>query len=774
MKLDSHSNKGSSARAGQRSRRGAFASLPLSAMAVAVLTATAPVTMAQEEGLSLEEVLVTARKREESLQDVPGAVTSLTKDLERATVRDFRDLEGLAPNLMVDAVMGVPGGAAIAIRGVSYQETEKTLDPSIGMIVDGVYLGSGNAGQILDNFDIGRLEVLRGPQGTLFGKNTIGGVINVQRTLPTKELGAKVSGNLGSHGQEDLKAVFNMPLGENSGLKVYGSTLNSDGYIENLAGEDVAGQDYISYGFSILSEPTDDFDIQFTYDFADDETDAGAWANFAGPDYLVCIIGGCSGVVDPDVTTQNDRNYSDMETDSYNLTMNWDVGAGVITSITGYRESEEHTRSEFDASQAALNDVTNNKWFEQFSQEIRFTSQASDNFQYVAGLYYWEADLKQDYVSQDIAFYLDQGAFYVAPDGRYGFANAPAHGIPDTAPGTTVPFGATQIANQTQETTSYAAFIQADWVFAEDWTLTVGGRYTYEEKDYLASQQQILMYDGQFWTPFIGPDAGGAPEKVFFPGEDDWSEFSPKIGVTYDLNEDAIVYASYAEGFKSGGFFGRLADYRIDTRYDPEYVETIEIGYKSTLMDGRAIANVTAFYTDYSDKQEEVIIGGGNTTVQNAADAEMAGVEFEGEMQISAAWSARTAIGYLDSEYKEFENGGVDISHLNPRNAPEWTFSAGTEYVLNVGDGEMAFNLNYRWTDDYDTNLMNSEAGKQKSHETVDASIHYSFLENYRVIVYGRNLTDERTRRVVDIPGLEAFGQSSMGDNYGIEFIANF
>ena len=757
-----------------------FAIKPLALAVLATGMSTAMPTIAQGEGLVLEEVLVTARKREESLQDVPAAVTSLSAELQRATLRDFRDLEGLAPNLVVDSVMGVPGGAAIAIRGVSYQETEKTLDPSIGMILDGVYLGSGNAGQILDNFDIARLEVLRGPQGTLFGKNTIGGVINVARSLPTKEWGGKISGTVGSDGQEDLRGLLNMPLGDNTGVKIYGTTLNSDGYVENLDGDDVGGQDYTSYGISILSEISDGFDIQFTYDNNEDDSDAGAWANFAPNDYLVCLIDerGCtpdgSG---PTKTTQNDRNRSNMETDAYNLTMNWDIGPGVITAITGYRDSDEATRSEFDASQVELNAVTNNKTFEQFSQEIRFTSQATDNFHYVAGLYYWDAELEQDYVSEDIAFYLDQTPFYFNPDGTYAFANAPLNGLPPLPglrEGAAVPFGAIQVADQEQDTTSYAAFIQADWTFAEKWTLTLGGRYTYEEKDYTASQQQILMNDGQFWTPYIGPNNGGAPEKVYFPDDDDWSEFTPRVGIAYDINDDSMAYASYAEGFKSGGFFGRLADYRIDTTYDPEYVDTYELGYRSTWLDGRAIANLTTFYSEYDDKQEEVIIEGGNTTVQNAAEMTMFGVEFEGQIQITAGWSLRTAVGYLDAEYDDFEYGGEDVSDLEPRNAPEWTFSAGTNYVASIGPGDLVVDLNYRWTDEYDTILLNNPVGLQDSAESVDLSISYFFLDHYTVRAYGRNLTDDETRRVVDIPGLESFGQYSQGDNYGVELIAEF
>ena len=192
--------------------------LKILSAAILASTVVPSVAVAKQAGLTLEEVIVTARKREETIQTVPVAVTALTKELQRSSVRNLQDIQQFVPNLLIDKVTALQGGAAIAIRGVSYQEIDKSLDPGIGVLIDGVYLGT-NSGQILENFDLERMEVLRGPQGTLFGKNTIGGAINIIRTTPTREWGAKVQGTWGDFGRQDVRGVFNAPLNEDGGLK---------------------------------------------------------------------------------------------------------------------------------------------------------------------------------------------------------------------------------------------------------------------------------------------------------------------------------------------------------------------------------------------------------------------------------------------------------------------------------------------------------------------------------------------------------------------------
>ena len=192
------------------------------ALALAI-AAVAPVSTQAADGtprLVLEEVIVTARKRAESMQLIPVAVTAITAaELRQSSIRNLQDIQGFVPNLLIDRVPGLQSGAAIAIRGVSYQEIDKSLDPGIGVLLDGVYLGT-NSGQILENFDIERIEVLRGPQGTLFGKNTIGGALNIVRTAPTKEFGGKVQGTLAEYGRQDIRALLNLPMGNKRRLKV--------------------------------------------------------------------------------------------------------------------------------------------------------------------------------------------------------------------------------------------------------------------------------------------------------------------------------------------------------------------------------------------------------------------------------------------------------------------------------------------------------------------------------------------------------------------------
>ena len=233
-----------------------------------------------DQPVQLEEITVTARKREESIQDVPIAVTALgAQELQRSSIRDLRDITAYVPNILVDKVTALQGGAAIAIRGVSYQEIDKSLDPGIGVLLDGVYLGT-NAGQILENFYLERLEVLRGPQGTLFGKNTIGGAIAVYRTAPTKELGGKVQVTGGDFGRQDFRGLLNLPVTDNGGVKLWASKLKSDGYIRNTTiGDDVGGQDSENAGFTFAYDVTEAFDVAFTYERTEDDSDVGAWAN---------------------------------------------------------------------------------------------------------------------------------------------------------------------------------------------------------------------------------------------------------------------------------------------------------------------------------------------------------------------------------------------------------------------------------------------------------------------------------------------------------------
>ncbi|MBT4522353.1 MAG: TonB-dependent receptor [Halieaceae bacterium] len=708
---------------------------------------------AQAADTFLEEVIVTARKRNESMQEVPVSVTAIAAELQKANIRDLRDLEGYSPNVTIDANGGGSGAATMTIRGVSYQEVDKSLDPSIGVVLDGVYLGT-NVGQILENFDLERVEILRGPQGTLFGKNTIGGVINVIRNKPSGEFGGEVRVGTGSWGLQDIKGVVHFPIIKDKlAAKVYGVDTSDDGWVKNTTlNEDTSRKDYQSYGLSLLANPTEAFEIQFSYDRVKDRSDVAALANRNQLDQLACIFGfitpmwtpsdGCEAFdtgSDEDHVSNNHHQAASLDTDAYTLRMEWDIGPGVITSITGYRENDEYRLSEFDASAATFLYSEFFQDYEQTSQELNFTSTFSDTVEFVAGLYYWNAEYDQRQETSELWPILA------------GF-----------------PAGTTGRLRQTQETESYAAYFQGDWHISDAWTLTAGLRYTEEEKDFAATGQT-------FWL--------GGIEIVPAPVVDryeDWSELTPKIGISYQHSEDVMLFASYAEGFKSGGFFGRNTDLdNLRTSYDPEYVNTFELGAKTEWLDRRLRINATLFYQEYEDKQEETLVqqsdGNVGTVVTNAASVELPGIELELIAALTENLRLRASYGYLDGEYdkyigKDSLGNPVDLSGRDLRRAPKNTFGASATYNRNVGAGEIVADVSYRWRDEYEVISDGDPLGHVDAFGMWSASIDYIHDERYQLTLYGRNLNDERVTSVTKIGTLSSFGTWNQPRSWGAEF----
>jgi iron complex outermembrane recepter protein len=750
-------------------------------LCVAVLASSGAIPAAvhaQNTALQLEEIIVTARKREESVQDVPVAVTALgAAELQRSSIRDLRDITAFVPNLLVDKVSALQGGAAIAIRGVSYQEIDKSLDPGVGVLLDGVYLGT-NAGQILQNFDLERLEVLRGPQGTLFGRNTIGGALAIFRTAPTKELGGKVQGTLGDYGRQDLRGLLNLPMTDKGGAKLWASSLNSDGYIRNTTiGDDVASENYKNGGATLAYDVTEEFDVSFTYERTDDKSDVGAWANdnkyfnefpypIPGDPPTPADLAGLLPLVTPgtpftgnpvgfrdfdpgsdeDRVSQNGRNDGDSTVDYVNLTMNYDMLQDwLLTSITGYIDRNENSRLEYDANSIPFLDVENETDYSQYSQELRVTGNIGD-VALTSGLYYWYSDYDTDSVTNDLFEWLAS-----LPDGSVGTISQ--HG----------------------ETESYAAFTSADWKLTEELTLNAGVRYTWEEKTLEPVGQQFFLADG---TP-ISPD----PSRP--AATENWDKWSPRIGAQYQFTDEMMSYVSYSEGFKSGGFFGRitLATAGSLRSFNPEEVSTTEIGLKSMWWDQRLRVNAAIFTSDYSDKQEEVIVAdaGGNvdTVVVNASDASMDGAELEINALVYEGLTVFLQGGYLDAEYDEFSTDvpglPTDASGLEMRNAPKYTYGTGLNYVHPIfSHSEMSYDVTYNWRDDYVTIFDNDPLGEVDAAGFWNANIDLRYKDMVTVSVYGRNLGDERFNRSVAIPPISTFSQWNEPRNYGVTVTYEF
>ena len=311
----------------------AFLGMATAIFAFSSLPNEAAAQNAERNSLALEEIVVTARKKSESIQDVPLAVTAITDQLREGSVRRLEDIQAFAPNLFINRTPGIASGAAITIRGVASLESDKSFEPSIGVVMDGMFLGT-SSGVLLDNFDIERIEVLRGPQGTLFGKNTTGGILNVIRTpVSLNKMGADLSLTAGDFGRQDVNGVVQIPIIEDTlGLKLFAAKVEHDGHVRNTTrNEDVGGDDKTNYGFTALWAPTDNFDLKVHYEIMEDTSVQGAYTNRNKVGELACtltLIGfdpanGCEKDANdgPDKTESDGENFSDNDYETTIITV---------------------------------------------------------------------------------------------------------------------------------------------------------------------------------------------------------------------------------------------------------------------------------------------------------------------------------------------------------------------------------------------------------------------------------------------------------------------
>ncbi len=771
-------------------------------------------SFAAEKNIGIEEVVVTARKQEESSQDIPIAITALTEELESSTVRNLTDLTGFIPNATIgeDGSRG-GGGAVINIRGISPTRTDdNSFDAPVSVMIDGIYLGT-LAGQVVENFDIERIEVLRGPQGTLFGKNTVGGLIHAIRSRPTGELGGKFKVTLGEEGQEELRAVLNTSLIEDKlAAKFFATSIQDDGFMKNVTiGGNTGETDYQNYGATFLWTPNDRFESTFTIERYDDNSQLSSYntnynaapgvlppptdpndSDFSGG-LLTCTLSqiGVFGGVDgcrysadtPSVSENDTENEAELTTDAYTWNMSYELNDNLSLVYTGgYREMEEYRIYDFDGSAAPF--ITIERWneYDQTSHEFRIDG-AYDNVTFTTGMYWFQNEFEQDWATAGAFWGILFGGALSAPgqweacqafDGTYTVA---CDRTIDAYPASSASLA--QILYETQETTSYAAFAHVDWEFAENWTLTAGLRYTKEEKDFVAGQAYLTAVERQRNRDFF----------EYADLDNEWTETSPKVGLTYRINDDSLVYATYSEGFKSGGFFGVNQNVRdfVRDQYDPEKSESYEVGYKSTHMNNRLRFNLTWFRNDFIDKQEaSVQVDPDTLTVatvfSNAADARYEGWELETQYVFNEYLRGFLAYGYLDAEYEEFFTDintadGIakieDASFLTPRNAPEFTLGIGGTLSIPLGNGSLELYAKYTKIDEFESNLLNTQLGRVDAREDVTASIGY-FTENWSVSAFGLNLTDEQVEVFVPVEPLFAVGNVNQGRRYGVELSYQF
>ena len=796
--------------------------------ATLLAVSAAPAFGAESGPLVIEEVIVTARKREESAQEVPVAITALSSELAQSTIRDLTDLNGFAPNVRIDSDRSRNNATSITIRGISPTRTDdNSFDSPIAVMIDGIYLGA-LGGQLIENFDIDRVEILRGPQGTLFGKNTVGGVVNVLRSRPTGEYGGRFKLTAGKWDQREFRAVMNAPIVEDKlAGKVFFTSIKNDGFLYNSTLERrMPETDYQNYGLTLLATPNDRFEALFTVEKFDDDSELGAFLtnynlapgvaaapsdprqqNLSGG-FLACTLFAsrilpqwdsdvpCRTSLDiPKEGTTDLPNPASTEVDAYTLTMTYDLNDSMrLVSRTGLRDMVEDRIYDFDGTSSNHITIERLNDYEQFSQELQLEA-TWNKVSFVVGGYYWNSEFEQDWVTG--------GEFWKFVGTLSGYDLTNNTWLPGSGEGQPSPLeqcwagafgnvrcdtgaslaglGAayTQRLLEEQETESIAFYAQGDWEFAENWTLTAGLRWTRETKDFMAGQAYLAPIDRQRVKNF--------PE--FAVLDNKWSEISPKVGLSYQWTDDVLFYASYSEGFHSGGFFGvnqNVADFERD-QYDPEFAHSWEAGVKSQLLNNRVQFNAAYFYNDFEDKQEQAVQFDATTNTvatvfDNVATATYQGIEVEVQWVASEYLNLFASFGWLDASYDEFETdlnpnddvlvGGpevVDATHLTPRNAPEVTYGLGGTFTYPVGTGEVAFYVKYDWVDEIETSLINLDVGRVDSRENLTASVAYSY-NNMQLTLFGRNLTDE----VYEVPAiifpLFAAGTIIPGSSWGLEF----
>ena len=731
----------------------------------------------------IEEVVVTARRREEGLQSAPIAISAYTGDsLDYRGVTRLDQIAKFAPGLTLEnnpSFGGASNSAAIYLRGIGQKEFLPTTEPGVGLYVDGVYVAR-SVGAILDIVDVERIEVLRGPQGTLFGRNTIGGAISVVTRQP--EIGGDVQGSIGASIGDDsllhLNASVEGTLSDTAAARVSVASFNQDGYVQRADGIDLGDDDTLTARLAVNWQPTDALSGQFSVDMTRDRENGPAMQligiDFTDLSQLAGVVAAppppmafihnvttaalgpgqpCAatnaagqGVTsNPGSANCYDSRYIGAdgenegtapalsETDLLGLsaTFTYEISDTLtLKSITESRSLESEFARDGDHSPHRISQFHDDLEQDQFSQELQLLG-STDKLEWILGAYYFNEDgFNVNTLDFTVSNFRSGGSF---------------------------------------DNEAWAAFAQATYDLTDALHLTLGGRYTDEQKSFTPDQIIYQNYYAGFSNlvpadnPLAALDApflqAGGRILPLLEKDIDISEFTPLANLAFDLSDDMMVYLSYSEGFKSGGFTQRVfppiiapftaapgtPDIDLIPTYDPEFVEVLELGFKGTFMDGRVRVNGALFTTDYEDLQVQVFNSVAPVT-QNIGKASIEGLELEVMASPGNGWLVEASLSLLDANYDEIDTGNTLIARDNDfERVPETAASLGLSRELTLGDNGTLIlrgDWSYRsktFIDAYNTALLETD-----STDLIDASVRWlSADEAWTVILSGINLTDE-------------------------------
>jgi len=692
-------------------------------------SAAAQATSEQNTPLELSEIVVTARRQTESLQDVPISVTAISADnLYHNQIENIGDIQAMVPNLSLH--VGDAANAVIYLRGVGQIDSISFNDPGVGVYVDDVYMGRAQ-GSFLEVMDPERIEVLRGPQGTLYGRNTIGGAVKFVSARPSDEFEGYVDATIGNYGRRDIKASFGGPIiADKLAGKFAVAHSARDGYSENLFdGEDDFDKKTTAWRGSLLFTPDEDLSFYLVADGSENDPSHSRTPHKETPIFSVVTNDFVQPTDDPFVVDVDFNTLERLKTFGIALTSEYVMGDFTLKSITAYREMDYRTEIDLDGTRDSSFGIYDFEDQDQFSQELQLMYN-SENLSIVSGLYYFKEN--------DITF-----AGAVAPD---FFVQLP--GIGPFA------FPIINAGERDQTNTSKAIYAQATYDATEKLSVTLGARFTKEKKEVASRGEEFF---GTGITTSVGMEeafrTGVGYSVTSFEAEDEWDSFSPKLSLDYKVNDDVLVYASASRGFKSGGFNGRLTD-RAQP-FDPETLWSYEAGLKSTLLDQRVRLNMAAFYNDYKNFQlsrfsADPVTGAFASIFDNAGEATIYGLEMELTALVTENLQLDANFGYLNSSYDELL-GDFDIDVSDQRNlvnAPKWTSRAGFTCDVPLGDnGSLFFNGAVSYRSKTYLTVSSSEILAQDGYALVDASIRYTTEDgHWNVILSGQNLTNKEYR----------------------------
>lgn len=719
--------------------------LACTVLAAAPLPALAQTADTQE---GRDVVVVTAQKRDQDIQEVPVAVTALTGEaLQDAHVSTVMDLNALAPSLQVKTDDNA-ANPKIFIRGIGLNDFNPNTASAVAIYSDGVYIGSPLA-QMGQFFDLERVEVLRGPQGTLYGRNTTGGAINLISRKPSDNFEATGSVEYGSYNNLTLEGAVGGPITPELAYRASGTYLSNDGYTLNrLTGNRGNDTNRGAARFQLQWTPSDTFDALFQLRYG--KSDGGsiwaynrsllpATAQATGPDGFCApayyTSGDCTDLAGYANTSTNlyQGDYhlegkDKVETYGASATLTWDLGAMSLISVTGYDHADRDDVEDTDAGPTDI--ITARYKAKQWaaSEELRLQSNGDNQLDWVAGVYVARDEL-------DTNSYYD--VFRVANSGD------PLTDLPQGIGVFGWPF--------TQDTNSYAVFGQIDYDFTDKLTATFGLRYSADKKTF-------------HYNSTYASDVGG-PSSDLFSIDDSktFDSFSGKVGLQYQLTDDVNVYGSYNRGYKSGGFFGgQTTDPSSLRPYDDELVNAYEVGLKSQLMDGLLTANFATFFYDYQDLQVYTLVVDPNTnlTVQNFTNASNAEVKgLEAELMASPIDGLDLSLGasFLDATYQDFQSQGDDYSGNTLPNAPEVSLNGSARYEWDIfgGSAEAQADVTYRSKVFYDT--RNVERLSDGDRTFVNLRFGWKPSDGGMEFgIYGRNVFGETN--ITDIIPIEGLG----------------